>query len=102
VQVAASSVRTTINFNEHPAARGRTDVNQRSTICAVRAWVDSRGRLNKELDRHAAGRDPVVSSIDVQAVAITDRPVMYHEAALAVSRPGPQVIEAAAFVVNDG
>ena len=43
----------------------------------------------------------MVSSIDVQAIAISDRAVVDHEAAFPLPRAGTQMIEIAAFVVDD-
>jgi len=60
------------------------------------------GVVNQELDRHAPGRDPLVSSIDVQAIAVADRAVMDHQAAFSTPRTGAEMIEIAAFVVDDG
>lgn len=66
-----------------------------------RRFVDG-GRLDQVFDRYSAGRDPAVSRINVQAIAIADRAVMDHEAAFAPARAGTQMVEVAAFVIDDG
>ena len=63
--------------------------------------VGNRHGLDQEFDRHSAGRDPAVRSVDPQTIAVTNGAVMDHEAAFAPPRAGPQMIQVAAFVVND-
>ena len=59
---------------------------RRSDSCRV----FGRACLDQEFDGHAAGRDPMVSTIGAEAVAIADGAVVNDEAALAVARPaGP-------------
>src|SRR2546426_7782404 len=60
-----------------------------------------RRALKEEFDRHATCRDPAMSSINAHAIAIADRTVVHHQAAVATPRPGAEVIEVAAFVVDD-
>lgn len=86
----------------HPAARRGPNVDQRALIGSIGTWIDVRAALNEELDRDAAGRDPAVRRVDVKSVAIADRAVMDHQAPVAPPRAGPEVIEVAAFVVDDG
>ena len=77
-----------VHFDKHPAARRRTNMDQRTIVCAIGARIDVRHRLDEELDRYAAGRDPAVSFIDMQAIAVPDGAVMDHQSALASPRSG--------------
>ena len=99
-QVAAAAP-CTIDFDEHLAARRRSNVNEDAVFGAIRAWIDRGRGLDEEFDRDPAGRDPAVSSIDVQTIAIPDRAVMDHEAAIAPPRAATQMVQIPAFVVDD-
>src|SRR5438132_7785470 len=63
--------------------------------------VDRRSALHQEFDRYTAGCDPAMGAVHVEAIAIADRSVMNHQTAVASPRAGPEMIEVAAFVVND-
>src|SRR6266550_5908782 len=63
--------------------------------------VDRRSALHQEFDWYTAGCDPAMCSVHMEAIAIADRSVMNHQTAVASPRAGPEMIEVAAFVVND-
>src|SRR5947207_7480936 len=63
--------------------------------------VDRRSALHQEFDWYTAGCDPAMRSVHVEAIAIADRSVVNHQTAVASPRAGPEMIEVAAFVVND-
>src|SRR5207237_7724128 len=67
----------------------------------IRTGVDRRSALHQEFDRYTAGCSPAMGSVHVEAIAIADRSVMNHQTAVAPPRAGPEMIEVAAFVVND-
>src|SRR5437773_12227940 len=63
--------------------------------------VDRRSALHQEFDWYTAGCDPAMCSVHMEAIAIADRSVVNHQTAVASPRAGPEMIEVAAFVVDD-
>lgn len=92
--------RRPIDLHPHPASLRRPNVYEGSIGCAVRAGIEVRGALDEDFDRDAACRDPAMSGVDMDTVAVADRAVMDHETAVASPRASTEMVEVAALVLD--
>jgi hypothetical protein len=52
-------------------------------------------------EEHATGRDPAMISVGCEAIAVTERPVMHHDAADPSARSRREMCDVAALEVDE-
>src|SRR5438552_8585113 len=102
MQIGPCRESSAVDLEQQLAAGRRANVHERSVARAVRARaVDCRRAVVEVFDRHAAGRDPPMGTVEVEPVAIADRSMVNDGPPDPAARSSAKVTWVAALVVDD-